>query len=89
MPYAKGTVEICIFCEYAMQRSIYVYTEEEYLFFLIFFPRGMDCGCSLEPPRQGESNVCRQSVFWAEIGRISQKSTENGRHGLFQGYLYV
>ena len=28
MPYAKGTVEICILCEYAMQRSIYVYTEE-------------------------------------------------------------
>ena len=27
MPYAKGTVEICILCEYAMQRSIYVYIE--------------------------------------------------------------
>ena len=25
MPYAKGVVEICILCEYAMQRSIYVY----------------------------------------------------------------
>ena len=28
MPYAKGTVQICILCEYAMQRSIYVYIEE-------------------------------------------------------------
>ena len=28
MSYANRTVEICIFCEYAMQRSIYVYTEE-------------------------------------------------------------
>ena len=28
MPYAKGTVEICIFCEYAMQRSINVCIEE-------------------------------------------------------------
>ena len=38
----------------------------------------MDCGCSLEPPRQGESNVCRRSVFWAEMGIISQtNSTEN------------
>ena len=27
MPYAKGTVEICILCEYSMQRSIYVYIE--------------------------------------------------------------
>ena len=28
MPYAKGTVAICIFCEYVLQRSIYVGTEE-------------------------------------------------------------
>ena len=28
MPYAKGTVEICIVWEYNMQRSIYVCTEE-------------------------------------------------------------
>ena len=28
MPYAKGTVEICILCKYAMQRSIYVYIVE-------------------------------------------------------------
>ena len=28
MPYAKGTVEICILCEYAMRRSIYVYIVE-------------------------------------------------------------
>ena len=28
MPYAKGTVEICILCEYALQRSIYVCIEK-------------------------------------------------------------
>ena len=28
MSYAKGTVEICILREYAIQRSIYVYIEE-------------------------------------------------------------
>ena len=28
MLYAKGTVEMCILCEYAVQRSIYVGTEE-------------------------------------------------------------
>ena len=28
MPCAKGTVDICIVCEYALQRTIYVYIEE-------------------------------------------------------------
>ena len=28
MPHAKGTVAICIFCKYALQRSIYVGIEE-------------------------------------------------------------
>ena len=28
MAYAKGTVEMCILCEYALQRSIYVCIEE-------------------------------------------------------------
>ena len=28
MPYAKETVEVCIFCEYALQRSIYVCVAE-------------------------------------------------------------
>ena len=28
MPYAKGTVVICILCEYTLQRSIYVCIEE-------------------------------------------------------------
>ena len=28
MSYAKGTEEMCIFCEYALQRSIYVCIEE-------------------------------------------------------------
>ena len=28
MPYAKGTLEICMFCECALQQSIYVCIEE-------------------------------------------------------------
>ena len=28
MSYAKETVEICIFCEYTLQRSIYVCIKE-------------------------------------------------------------
>ena len=30
MLYAKGTVEICILCDYALQRSIYVCIEKIY-----------------------------------------------------------
>ena len=44
-----------------------------YLFFL-FLLRGMDCGCSVEPPRQGESNVCRQSVFLGIKGKNITKT---------------
>ena len=28
MPYVKGIIEICIFCEYALSRMIYVDIEE-------------------------------------------------------------
>ena len=30
-----------------------------------------DCGFSLEPPRRGGSNEYPQSIFWAEIWKIS------------------
>ena len=33
-----------------------------YLFFL-FLLQNIDCGCSLEPPRRGGSNVYPQSMF--------------------------
>ena len=32
----------------------------------------MDCVYSLEPPRRGGSNEYPQSMFWAEIWRISE-----------------
>ena len=32
----------------------------------------IDCGYSLEPPRRGGSNEYPQSMFWAEIGKISE-----------------
>ena len=37
-----------------------------YIFFL-FLLKNIDCGYSLEPPRQGASNKYLQSMFWAEI----------------------
>ena len=33
--------------------------------------QNIDCGYSLEPPRQGSSNEYPQSMFWAEIRKIS------------------
>ena len=35
----------------------------------------MDCGCSLEPPWGGGSNVCPRSVFWAGMEGISYHSS--------------
>ena len=34
--------------------------------------QNMDCGYSLEPSRRGGSNEYQQSMFWAEIWKISQ-----------------
>ena len=36
----------------------------------------MDCGYSLEPPRRGGSNEYPQSMFWAEIWKISEFLSE-------------
>ena len=42
-----------------------------YIIFLIS-AQNIDCGYSLELPRQGGSNAYPQSVFWAEIWKISE-----------------
>ena len=42
-----------------------------YLFFL-FLLQIIDCGYSLEPPRRGGSNVYPQSMFGAEIRKMSK-----------------
>ena len=42
------------------------------LFFkLLFLLKDIDCGYSLEPPRRGRSIEYPQSMFWAEIWKIS------------------
>ena len=33
--------------------------------------QNIDCGYSLEPPRPGGSNEYPQSMFWAEIWKIT------------------
>ena len=39
--------------------------------------QNIDCGYSLEPPRRGSSNEYPQSMFWAEIWKISEFLSEN------------
>ena len=47
--------------------------------YFIFFslPNSIDCGYSLEPPRRGGSYEYPQSMFWAEIWKISDFLYEN------------
>ena len=47
-----------------------------YIIFLIF-AQNIDCGYSLEPPRRGGSNEYPQSMFWAELWKISDFLSEN------------
>ena len=47
-----------------------------YIIFLIS-AQNIDCGYSLEPPRRGGSNEYPQSMFWAEIRKISDFLSEN------------
>ena len=41
------------------------------LFFLCLL-KNIECGYSLEPPRRGSSNEYPQSMFWAEMWKISE-----------------
>ena len=42
--------------------------------FIIFLisAQNIDCGYSLEPPRRGGSNEYPQSIFWADIRKLSE-----------------
>ena len=42
-----------------------------YIIFFLFLLENKDCGYSLEPPRRGGYNEYTQSMFWAEIQKIS------------------
>ena len=47
-----------------------------YIIFL-FLLKNLDCGYSSEPPRRGGSDEYPQSMFWAEIWKISEFLYEN------------
>ena len=60
--------------------------------YMIFFflLKNIDYGYSLEPPRRGGSNEYPQSMFWAEIWKISEFLSEKKIHFLvvkFSVYL--
>ena len=55
-----------------LQPHFYIVT----LFFL-FLLKNIDYGYSLEPLRRGGSNEYQQSMFWAEIWKISEFLSEN------------
>ena len=47
------------------------------LFFLFMLKNNIDCGYPLEPPRRGGSNEYPQTMFWAEIWKLSEFLSEN------------
>ena len=56
-----------------------------YIIFLILL-NNMDCRYSLEPPRRGGSNEYPQSMFWAEIWKISAVLSDN--FWIFEGEIF-
>ena len=42
------------------------------VYIFLFLLKNIDCGYWLEPPRRGCSNEYPQSMFWAEIWKISE-----------------
>ena len=42
-----------------------------YIIFFLFLLKNIECGYPLEPTRRGGSNEYPQSMFWAEIWKIS------------------
>ena len=43
-----------------------------YIIFFLFLLENIDCGYPLEPLRRGGSNEYPQSMFWAELWKISE-----------------
>ena len=57
--------------------------------FFLFLLKNIDCGYSLEPPHRGGSKQYPQSMFWAEMWKISELLSENFHFfgGIFSIYL--
>ena len=60
-----------------------------YTLFFLFLLKIIDFGYSLEPPRRGGSNEYPQSMFWAEIWKISEFSSENFQFVVMKFSIYL
>ena len=60
-----------------------------YTLFFLFLLKNIDCGYSLEPPRRGGSNEYPQSMFWAEIWKISAILSENVQFLVVKFSIYL
>ena len=58
-------------------------------YFFLFLLKNIDCGYSLEPPRRGGSNECTESMFWAEIWKISEFLSENFQFLVVKFSIYL
>ena len=60
-----------------------------YIIIFLFLLKNIDCGYSLEPPGRGGSNGYPQSVFWAEICKISDFLSENFQFWVVKFSIYL
>ena len=56
---------------------------------LLFLLKNIDCGYSLEQPRRGGTNEYPQSMFWAEIWKISEFLSENFHFFWWWNFQYI
>ena len=72
-PRMPDIKETCLYNSHPIEPHFYIVKLEfkGYTLFYLFLLKNIDLGYSLEPPRQGGSNEFPQSMFWAEIWKIS------------------
>ena len=58
-------------------------------YFFLFLLKNIDCWYSLEPPLWGGSNEYPQSMFWAEIWKISEFLSENFQFLVVKFSIYL
>ena len=69
---------------YTVKRGLQGYT-----LFCLFLLKNIECAYSLGPPRRGGSNEYPQSMFWAEIWKISAFLSKNLYFWLIKFPVYL
>ena len=72
--YQTCTTKICLY-NFDPLKPLFMQLNwdlQGYILFYVFLLKNIDCGYSLEPPRRGGSNEYPQSMFWAEMWKISE-----------------